>query len=313
MGTVESADPALNTLSLRTVDGREETLRYDQLIVALGSVSRVLPVPGLAEHGLGFKTLADAIALRNRALLCLEIAESLPGEDERREYLTFVFVGAGYAGLEGVAELQDFVADVIDRYPRCRLDGRALHARGGARAGDARDPREPGPVRGPRAAGPRDRAANRHDAQLDRRALRRAVDRRADLDPLGLLDGRSEARTGRGPARPAARPTRAHRGRADHAREGARERLGHRRRRRGARPRPAPARTLAAHRAARHPPGPAGGRERGRHARRAGARSRSATARSACSWTWASTRRWPRCSASRCAASRPGSPRAPTT
>ena len=123
MGTVESADPALSSLTLRTVDGREETLRYDQLIVALGSVSRVLPVPGLAEHGLGFKTLADAIALRNRALLCLEIAESLPGEDERREYLTFVFVGAGYAGLEGVAELQDFVADVIDRYPRCRLTG----------------------------------------------------------------------------------------------------------------------------------------------------------------------------------------------
>jgi NADH:ubiquinone reductase (H+-translocating) len=123
MGRVESADPARNELRLRTVDGRDEVLRYDQLIVSLGSVPRVLSVPGLAEHALGFKTLADAIALRNRALLNLEIAESLPDEEARREYLTFVFVGAGYAGLEGLAEMQDFVADVMDRYPRSRLAG----------------------------------------------------------------------------------------------------------------------------------------------------------------------------------------------
>jgi NADH:quinone reductase (non-electrogenic) len=123
MGRVESADPARNELRLRTVDGRDEVLRYDQLIVSLGSVSRVLSVPGLADHALGFKTLADAIALRNRALLNLEIAESLPDEEALREYLTFVFVGAGYAGLEGLAEMQDFVADVMDRYPRSRLAG----------------------------------------------------------------------------------------------------------------------------------------------------------------------------------------------
>jgi NADH dehydrogenase len=91
--------------------------------VALGSVSRVLPVPGLREHGIGFKTLAEAIALRNRALNNLEVAESLETPEEREPWLTFVFVGAGYAGLEGIAELQDYVADVIDRYPRCRLDG----------------------------------------------------------------------------------------------------------------------------------------------------------------------------------------------
>jgi NADH:quinone reductase (non-electrogenic) len=123
MGRVESADPARSELRVRTVAGRDEVLRYDQLIVSLGSVSRVLSVPGLAEYALGFKTLADAIALRNRALLNLEIAESLPDEDARREYLTFVFVGAGYAGLEGLAEMQDFVADVMDRYPRSRLAG----------------------------------------------------------------------------------------------------------------------------------------------------------------------------------------------
>jgi NADH:ubiquinone reductase (H+-translocating) len=83
----------------------------------------VMPVPGLAEHGLGFKTISEAIELRNRTLLNLEIAETIDDPEERRAYLTYVFVGAGYAGLEGIAELQDYVADVIERYPRCRLQG----------------------------------------------------------------------------------------------------------------------------------------------------------------------------------------------
>ncbi|MEA2365793.1 MAG: hypothetical protein QOI32_1305 [Thermoleophilaceae bacterium] len=123
LGRVTGADPGVNEVYVRTLDGRDETLRYDQLIVALGSVSRVLPIPGLAEHALGFKTLADAIAVRNRTLLNLEIAESLPDDDSRREYLTFVFVGAGYAGVEGIAELQDYVSDILDAYPRCRMTG----------------------------------------------------------------------------------------------------------------------------------------------------------------------------------------------
>jgi NADH dehydrogenase len=123
LGRVTGADPGVNELYVRTLDERDETLRYDQLLVAVGSVSRVLPVPGLADHALGFKNLADAIALRNRALLNLEIAESLPDDAARREYLTFVFIGAGYAGVEGFAELQDFINDTIDQYPRCRIAG----------------------------------------------------------------------------------------------------------------------------------------------------------------------------------------------
>src|SRR3712207_1347661 len=116
LGRVTGADPAANELHYERGDGRRETVGYDQLIVALGSVSRVLDVPGLAEHGLGFKTISEAIALRNRALSNLEVAESLEDPEERRKYLTFVFVGAGYAGVEGIAELEDYVAAVIERY-----------------------------------------------------------------------------------------------------------------------------------------------------------------------------------------------------
>jgi NADH:ubiquinone reductase (H+-translocating) len=123
LGRVTGADTSARRLDYVTPDGREVSLEYDQLVVALGSVSRVLPVPGLAQHGMGFKTIAEAIALRNRALGNLEIAEALDTPEERAPWLTFVFVGAGYAGLEGIAELQDYVADVIERYPRCRLDG----------------------------------------------------------------------------------------------------------------------------------------------------------------------------------------------
>ena len=123
LGRVTGLDAGGSTLEVQSVEGRNERLAYDQLVLALGSISRVPPVPGLAEHGLGFKTLAEAIALRNRALLNLEIAESLEDPEARRSFLSFVFIGAGYAGVEGIAELQDYVADVIDRYPRCRLDG----------------------------------------------------------------------------------------------------------------------------------------------------------------------------------------------
>src|SRR3954464_7763849 len=123
LGRVTGADPSARRVDYVTPDGRSESLEYDQLIVALGSVSRVLPVPGLAEHGIGFKTLSEAIALRNRAVAHLEMAETLDDPAERAAYLTFVFVGGGYAGVEGMAELQDFMAEMIDLYPRCRTQG----------------------------------------------------------------------------------------------------------------------------------------------------------------------------------------------
>ena len=123
LGRMVGLDPGRSIMRVANAHGTEDELPYDQVILAPGSVSRVLPIPGLAEHAMGFKTLAEAVRVRNQALLNLEIAESLEDEEARRPYLTFVFVGAGYAGVEGIAELQGYVADVIERYPRCRLDG----------------------------------------------------------------------------------------------------------------------------------------------------------------------------------------------
>jgi len=123
IGRVTGADPARRLLGVRRVDGENIDLSYDQLLIALGSVSRTLPIPGLIEHGIGLKSLSDATALRNQVLSCLDIAESLQGEALRRERLGFVFVGGGYAGVEGLAELQDFAAQAIELYPKCRAQG----------------------------------------------------------------------------------------------------------------------------------------------------------------------------------------------
>lgn len=123
IGSVTGADLQSGLLYVRRIDGEELQLGFDQLLVALGSVSRTLPISGLAEHATGFKSLSDATALRNQVLTCLDIAESLEDPVRRAEYLGFVFVGAGYAGLEGLAELQDFAAQAIELYPRCRAQG----------------------------------------------------------------------------------------------------------------------------------------------------------------------------------------------
>jgi NADH dehydrogenase len=114
---------ALDTDGQRVQVATEEELYwigYTDLVVALGSVARVFPIPGLAEHGLGFRNLADAIQLRNHVLRRLEAAVAARSEGHRRRELSFVFVGAGYAGVEALAELSDLVRDALRYYPTLR-------------------------------------------------------------------------------------------------------------------------------------------------------------------------------------------------
>jgi len=105
-----------------TVETEEDVIEvgYSNLVVALGAVSRTLPIPGLTQHALGFKSLADAIYLRNHVLRRLEAAASAATEEHQRRELTFVFVGAGYAGVEALAELSDLVRDALRYYPDLR-------------------------------------------------------------------------------------------------------------------------------------------------------------------------------------------------
>ena len=95
------------TARIRCADGAERDLGYDVLVLAPGSVSRTLPIPGLAEQAIGFKTVEEAVHLRNRVLAQLDLAEASTEPEGRRRALTFVFVGGGYAGIEAIAELED--------------------------------------------------------------------------------------------------------------------------------------------------------------------------------------------------------------
>jgi NADH dehydrogenase len=119
LGRAVALDEGTQTLSVET-DVGPTSIRYEQLVLAVGAVARTLPIPGLAEHGLGFKTLADAIYLRNHVLRQLELAEAAPRADDAKRHLSFVFIGAGYAGVEALAELSDLVRDALRFYPKLR-------------------------------------------------------------------------------------------------------------------------------------------------------------------------------------------------
>jgi NADH dehydrogenase len=94
-------------VTVEAAGGHVTQLGYDVLVVAPGSVARTLPIPGLAEHGIAFKNVAEAIYLRNHVLSHMDSAASTADPALRRKLLTFLVVGGGYAGVEALAELAD--------------------------------------------------------------------------------------------------------------------------------------------------------------------------------------------------------------
>ncbi|MFJ9666687.1 NAD(P)/FAD-dependent oxidoreductase [Streptomyces sp. NPDC101219] len=120
IGEATAVDHARRTATVTTLATDEEggtgqQLAYDHLVLAPGSVSRTLPVPGLAEYAIGFKTVEEAIGLRNHVLEQMDIASSTRDPALRDAALTFVFVGGGYAGVEALGELED-MARYATRY-----------------------------------------------------------------------------------------------------------------------------------------------------------------------------------------------------
>ncbi|AEW95764.1 putative NADH dehydrogenase [Streptantibioticus cattleyicolor NRRL 8057 = DSM 46488] len=105
----------VSTLATRSEGGGDLEIGYDELVLAPGSVSRTLPVPGLADHGIGFKTVEEAVGLRNHVLAQLDLASSTRDVEVRDAALTFVFVGGGFAGVQALGELAD-MAGYATRY-----------------------------------------------------------------------------------------------------------------------------------------------------------------------------------------------------
>ncbi|MFB7273951.1 NAD(P)/FAD-dependent oxidoreductase [Streptomyces sp. NPDC056244] len=128
IGEATAIDHSRRTATLKTLASEEEKgdgtveISYDELVLAPGSVSRTLPVPGLAEHGIGFKTVEEAIGLRNHVIEQMDIASSTRDPAIRDAALTFVFVGGGYAGVEALAELEDMARYASRYYHNIKAD-----------------------------------------------------------------------------------------------------------------------------------------------------------------------------------------------
>ncbi|MFI7408023.1 NAD(P)/FAD-dependent oxidoreductase [Streptomyces sp. NPDC049627] len=125
IGEATAIDHAKRTATLTTLATEEEgtgteQLSYDELVLAPGSVSRTLPIPGLAAHGIGFKTVEEAIGLRNHVIEQMDIASSTRDPAIRDAALTFVFVGGGYAGVEALGELEDMARYAARYYHNVR-------------------------------------------------------------------------------------------------------------------------------------------------------------------------------------------------
>lgn len=123
MAEVLGVDLERKRVNYRVIGGREDSVRYDHLVFAFGSITKVPNnIPGLKEHGFELKSLLDAIALRDRGIRLLELANTLERSEDRRALLTFVVVGANFTGIELAGEYHAFLHDARRRYPNVRKD-----------------------------------------------------------------------------------------------------------------------------------------------------------------------------------------------
>ena len=123
--TVEEIDFDRRTLTFSAGGTARGELAWDRLALTTGSITRTFPTPGLVSHGLGLKNLVDADYVHDHVLRQLELAASTRDPDERRARLTFLVVGAGYAGTETAAQLQWMTIGELHRFPQLsRVDVR---------------------------------------------------------------------------------------------------------------------------------------------------------------------------------------------
>ena len=251
--------------------------------------------PGWPSTAIGFKTLPDAIELRNRLLRTLEAAETLEDPAERAGAADVRLRRRRLRRARGPRRAAGLRRRRDRPLPALPHAGHALDPRRGDRPGDARDLAD---ARGVRRAASCAAAASRSAPSTTLEELTPTTARLSDGEVVPTrtlrVDGRRPAASGRRAARPAARRQRPDRGRQDDARRRPGERVGDRRRRGGARPGEEARAAVAADRAARDAPGPARRAQRRRGARHGPRPAVHATGRSACSSTWARARRWPR-------------------
>lgn len=106
---VTSIDPAKSEVEYQAEDGQAARMRYDHLVIACGNTTNLNVVPGMADHGLALKTLADAARLRSHLMAHMEQAEVSTDPARKRWHLTVLVVGGGYSGVEAAGEINDLL------------------------------------------------------------------------------------------------------------------------------------------------------------------------------------------------------------
>ena len=118
-GHIVSVNHAERTATVEPIDNGEPfELKYDEIILGAGAVTRAFPIPGLAEVAIGMKTVEEAVSVRNWVLERIEVASVLDDPDARRRALTVVVVGGGFAGVETISELEDMAREAVNRNDR---------------------------------------------------------------------------------------------------------------------------------------------------------------------------------------------------
>jgi NADH:ubiquinone reductase (H+-translocating) len=117
LGTVQHVDAHDQVVSWTSPDGGSGECHYDRLILTVGSVNKLLPIPGLAEHAHGFRSIGEATYLRDHITRQLELAQAAADPAEREARCTFVVVGAGYTGTEVTAQGQLLTTRLRRRMP----------------------------------------------------------------------------------------------------------------------------------------------------------------------------------------------------
>lgn len=119
-GEVTAVDPEQHTVRYTDPEGGARSLGFDRLVLAVGSVNKLLPIPGVATHGHGFRGLPEALYFRDHVTRQIELAAATDDPDERQARCTFVVVGAGYTGTEVAAQGPAFTDMLARRHPELR-------------------------------------------------------------------------------------------------------------------------------------------------------------------------------------------------
>ncbi len=118
LGGVHTIDLAARRIGYLDPEDRTGEVRYDRLVLTVGSVNKLLPIPGVTEHAHGFRGVSEALYLRDHLVRMIELADATDNPAEREARCSFVVVGAGYTGTEVAAQGQLFTAELARRHPR---------------------------------------------------------------------------------------------------------------------------------------------------------------------------------------------------